>query len=103
MQFIMFKSNKVIKQAYNMVISQIVLILYLSENAFVMSQEVFALFTYYQIKHDAFKSWSNLRSYSWQIMTSPLLCFGKKKPIFLIKDMRSICFSAKYDLYEIIS
>ena len=44
-QFIMFKSNRPIKQAYNVVISQTVPILYLSNNAFVAAQEVFALFT----------------------------------------------------------
>ena len=33
MQFIMFKSNRLVKQAYNMKISQTILILYLSNNA----------------------------------------------------------------------
>ena len=44
-QFIMFKSNRPVKQAYNVVISQTVPILYLSNNAAVAAQEVIALFT----------------------------------------------------------
>ena len=44
-QFIKFKSNRPIKQAYNVVISQTVPILYLSSNTVVAMQEINALFT----------------------------------------------------------
>jgi hypothetical protein len=44
-QFIKFKSNRPVKQAYNVIISQTILILYLSSNVSVATQEVTTLFT----------------------------------------------------------
>lgn len=43
-QFIMFKSNKPVKQTYNVIISQMIPILYLSFNVYVAAQEVAILF-----------------------------------------------------------
>ena len=43
-QFIKFRSNRPIKQAYNVVISQTILILYLSNSSILAMQEIQALF-----------------------------------------------------------
>lgn len=90
MQFIVFKSYKLIKQTYDMVLSQIVPMLYLSKNAFVTPQEVFALLTI--VSSNGFRI-QKLKQLVILYLTNndfPTITLCKNKLVLLIKDMGRI-------------
>jgi hypothetical protein len=86
-QFIIFKSNRPVKQAYSVVISQTVPILYLSSNASVAAQEVVALFS--TLSSNGFRI-QKLRQTVVIFLTNnhfPALKFCKDELILLLKGM----------------
>ena len=86
-QFIKFKSNRPVKQAYNVVISQTVPILYLSSNSLVAMQEIQALFT--TLAANGFRT-TKLQQLVIKFLTSnnfPALKFDKDHLLFLLRGM----------------
>ena len=86
-QFIKFKSNRPVKQAYNVVISQTVPILYLSSNPTVAMQEIQALFT--TLTANGFRT-VKLRQIVTKFLTNnhfPALKFDKDHLLLLLQGM----------------
>ena len=86
-QFMMFKSNKPVKQAYNVVIAQTVPILYLSNNVSVAAQEVMALFT--TLSSNGFRLQKLRQTLVIFLVNNhfPTLKFCKEELILLLKGM----------------
>jgi hypothetical protein len=86
-QFIKFKSNRPVKQAYNVVISQNVPSLYLSNNASMTAQEVVALFT--ALSSNGFRIHKLRQKVVIFLVNNhfPTLKFCKDELILLFKDM----------------
>jgi hypothetical protein len=86
-QFIKFKSNRPVKQAYNVVISQTVPILYLSSNPGVALYEIQALFTV--LSNNGFRS-TKLQQIVIKFLTNnhfPALRFDKSHLLQLLQGM----------------
>ena len=86
-QFIKFQSNRPVKQAYNVIISQTVPILYLSNNPMVAKQEIQALFTV--LSANGFRS-TKLQQLVIKFLTDnhfPALKFNKDHLLQLLQGM----------------
>lgn len=86
-QFIKFQSNRPVKQAYNVIISQIVPILYLSNNPKVAMQEIQALFTI--LSANGFRS-TKLQQIVIKFLKDnhfPALKFNKDNLLLLLQGM----------------
>ena len=97
-QFIKFKSNKPVKHAYNVVISQTVPILYLSSNHEVALQEIKALFTV--LSANSFLS-NKLQQIVIQFLTKNqvhALRFNKDHLLLLIQGMSNLTLSTIFHL-----
>ena len=101
-QFIMFQSNRPVKQAYNVVISQTVPILYLSNNVSVAAQEVIALFT--TLSSNGFRL-QKLRQLVVMFLVNnhfPALKFCKEELILLLKGMCTTDISKYWEMLVIM-
>ena len=91
-QYIKFRSNRPVKQAYNIVISQTIPILYLSSNTDVALQEIQALFSVLTANGFRYTKLKHIVSIFLANNNFPALRFSKDQLLQLIQGMLLLLF-----------